>query len=59
MHVSILANFLSRLCGGEVYFPFTKETPIFLSRLCGGEAGVIRKLLIEKFLSRLCGGEEI
>ena len=35
------ANFLSRLCGGEVLELCNQLLEIFLSRLCGGEVEVL------------------
>ena len=51
------ANFLSRLCGGEVLGDRIANRNIFLSRLCGGEVWRDIAVVILRFLSRLCGGE--
>ena len=32
-----MLDFLSRLCGGEVFFGLFNRFGFFLSRLCGGE----------------------
>ena len=53
------ANFLSRLCGGEVVGRTPWRHDFFLSRLCGGEDWSQAQLAEKIFLSRLCGGEEL
>ena len=53
-----LAQFLSRLCGGEVLNDTFAPDDVFLSRLCGGEGFLTFDYFEQRFLSRLCGGEE-
>ena len=55
--IANIPDFLSRLCGGEVFFRLADWLIIFLSRLCGGEGSLSGNYTYLYFLSRLCGGE--
>ena len=58
MPALLTQDFLSHLCGEEVYRVADPNWIFFLSHLCGEEDGSILFAKHSNFLSHLCGEEE-